>query len=33
MYIPVDESQPVQWVETTFPFEGKLDINGCSEIW
>lgn len=31
MYIPVDESQPVQWVETTFPFEGKLDINGCSE--
>ena len=30
MYIPVDENQPVQWSWTTFPFEGKLDINGCS---
>lgn len=30
MYQANDDSQSVQWYETNVPFEGKLDINGCS---
>ncbi len=30
MYQAADDSQSVQWYETNVPFDGKLDINGCS---
>lgn len=30
MYLAEDETQSVQWYETTVAFEGTLDINGCN---
>ena len=30
MYLSQDETQSVEWYETTVGFEGNLDINGCN---
>lgn len=30
MYIPLDESMPVQWYDTVDTFEENIDVNGCN---
>lgn len=30
MYMPLDESLPVQWYDTTDTFEENLDVSGCN---